>query len=145
MPAVRGAELIRHWLDAFNRRDSEAMIALQHPEIEFVPITGMLEGRTYRTPDETREFIRSLELDWECFVCNPETFYEEGDQALALGTWTARGRGSGVELNDHPGAWLITVRDGLVYRWRTHTDVAEALSDMGVSEAELPALLIDQR
>ena len=116
------------------------MIALQHPEIEFVPITGALEGRTYRTPAQTREFVRSLDLDWDVLDARPETFYEAEDMALALGTWDACGRGSGLELKAQPAAWVITLRDGLIYRWRTHTDQAEALEAMGITEAELPAL-----
>jgi ketosteroid isomerase-like protein len=129
-----GAEIVKRWLQAFNDRDQEAMIALAHREVEFVPITASMEGRIYRTPDEMREFLRAIDLDWEVFETRPEEFYEVGDQALALGTWRARGRGSGLELESYRGAWLATIRDGLVYRWRTFTDPAEALAAVGVSE-----------
>jgi ketosteroid isomerase-like protein len=132
-----GAEIVKRWLQAFNRRDGDAMIALQHPEIEFVPITAAMEGRVYRSPDETRDFLRSLELDWEVFETEPQEFYEVGDRALALGTWRARGRASGLELGSQRGGWLATIREGLVYRFRTYTERAEALDALGVSEGEL--------
>ncbi len=134
---MEGAELIKRWLEAFNSRDAEAMIALQHSDIEFVPSTAVMEGRVYRSPEETREFLRSLELDWELFETHPERFYELGDRALALGTFHARGRGSGVEIPSQRVGWVITVRDGLVYRWRTYTDAAEALEAIGMGEVEL--------
>jgi ketosteroid isomerase-like protein len=136
---MEGAEIVKRWLQAFNRRDGDTMIALQHPEIEFVPITAAMEGRVYRSPDETRDFLRSLELDWEVFETEPQEFYEMGDRALALGTWRARGRASGLELGSQPGGWLATIRDGLVYRFRTYTERAEALDALGVSEGELAA------
>ena len=134
---MNGAELIKRWLEAFNSRDEEAMIALQHPDIEFVPTTAAMEGRVYRTPEETREFLRSLELDWEVFETHPERYYEVGDRALAVGTFHARGRGSGVEIPSQRVGWLVTVRDGLVHRWRTYTDPAEALDAIGMSEEQL--------
>jgi ketosteroid isomerase-like protein len=134
---VEGAVLIKRWLEAFNSRDAEAMIALQHPDIEFVPTTAAMEGRVYRSPEETRQFLRSLELDWEVFETHPERFYELGDRAFALGTFHALGRASGVEIPSQRVGWLVTVRDGLVYRWRTYTDEAEALDAVGMSEEQL--------
>jgi ketosteroid isomerase-like protein len=135
---VGGAEIVKRTLEAFNRRDAEAMIALQHAEVEFVPITAAMEGRIYRGPDETREFLRSLQLDWEVFEARPEEYYETSDRGLALGTWYARGRGSQVELLAERGGWFASIRDGLVYRWRTCTDTADALAAFGVGEEELP-------
>ena len=132
-----GAELIKRWLEAFNRRDEEAMIALQHPDIEFIPTTAAMEGRVYRRPEDTREFLRSIELDWEIYETHPERFYDVGDRTLAVGTIHSRGRGSGVEIPSQRVGWLVTVREGLVYRWRTYTDPAEALDVIGMREAEL--------
>jgi ketosteroid isomerase-like protein len=132
-----GAEIIKRSLEAFNRRDADAMIALQHREIEFVPLTAAMEGRVYTGADETREFIHSLELDWEVLEVEPQEFYEVGDRALALGIWRAVGRASGLELRSQPGGWFAKIRNGLVYRWRTYTDRAEALEALGVSEGQL--------
>ena len=134
---MSSAELVKRWLEAFNRRDEDAMIALSHPEIEFVPITAAMEGRVYCSPEETRDFLRSIELDWEVFEAQPQEYYDLGDRGLALGTWHARGRGSGLELRSQPGAWLATIRDGLIYRWRTYTERTDALEALGVGEREL--------
>lgn len=119
------------------------MIALQHSEIEFVPTTAAMEGRVYRSPEETREFLRALELDWEVFETHPERFYEVSDRALALGTFHARGRASGVEIPSQRVGWRITVRDGLVYRWRTYTDEAEVMDAIGMTEEQLTEHRVD--
>jgi ketosteroid isomerase-like protein len=130
------------WLDAFNRRDVDAMLALQHPEIEFIPITANLEGEVYRTPGQIRTYVESVPLHWEVFESKAETFYEKGEQVLATGTWIARGRGSGVTLKAQPAAWHVIVRDGLVYRWHAYSDTAKAIQAFGVDERDLPALQV---
>lgn len=108
-----------------------------------MPITAALEGRAYRR-DDTHEFVQGIELDWEVFETRPEEYYELGDRALALGTWNARGRGSGLELRAHPAAWVATIRDGLLYRWRTYTERAEALEAFGVGEEELQRYRVEE-
>jgi len=102
-----------------------------------------MEGRVYRSPEETREFLGALELDWEVFETHPERFYEVGDRALALCTFHARGRASGVEIPSQRVGWLITVRDGLVYRWRTYTDEAGAMAAIGMTEEQLAEHRVD--
>lgn len=142
---MNNAGLIKRSLEAFNNRDAEGLIALQHPESEFVPVTAALEGTVYRSPEETRDFVRSLDLDWEIYQAIPETFYEVDDRALALGTVHARGRGSQVEMSGQRFGWFIATRDGLIYRWRTHTDIGEALNAIGLSEAELAEHQVEPR
>lgn len=137
------AEMLSRSLEAFNRRDEDGMIALQHPEIEYVPITAAMEGRVYNGPEETRAFLRSLQLDWEVFEARPESFYEREDRALALGTWYARGRGSGLELFAQRGGWFVVVRDGLIHRWRTYTEPDSAIDAFGVGSNELPDFRVD--
>lgn len=134
--AMGGTEIVKRALEAFNSRDAAAMIALMHPDAEFVPITASMEGRVY-SRDQIADFLRSIELDWEVFEARPNDFYELADRALALGSWQARGRGSGLELRSQPGAWLATIRDGLIYPWRTYTERAEALEALGIGEPEL--------
>ena len=56
-----------------------------------------------------------------------------GCWSLAIG---ARGRGSGVELENQAAAWLSEVKDGKVVRMQTYTDRAEALEAAGVSEQD---------
>jgi ketosteroid isomerase-like protein len=113
-----------------NRRDSEALVDLLCPDVEFFPILAALEGPVYSGLPGVRRWLRSLDLDWEVFETRLDRVYDLGDSALGLGGWHARGRTSGVEL-DSRGAWHARVIEGRVVWWRTYTDRAEALRSVG--------------
>ena len=124
-------EVAERLAPAFNRRDLNAFLDLLAPDVEWVPLLGVLEGRAYRGHEEIRQWIEALATDWEIF----EVYYDElqdlGDQVLALGGWRGRGRASGVELGDRPATWLIDLQAGKVTRLQTFTDRAEALAAVG--------------
>ena len=94
-----------------------------------------LEGRVYRGPDGVRQWLGDLARDWEYFQPVYEEYRDLGDRVLVLGRWRARGRVSGVELENQPAAWLYEIKDGKVVRMRTFTDRAEALEAVGLSES----------
>jgi ketosteroid isomerase-like protein len=124
-----------------NRRDSEALVDLLRPDVEFFPILAALEGPVYAGLPGVRRWLRSLELDWEIYETRLERVYDLGDSALGVGRWHARGRTSGVELHMQPGAWHARVLDGRVAWWRTYTDRAEALRSVwdGTHAARSPS------
>jgi ketosteroid isomerase-like protein len=125
-------EVVRRLFPAFNRRDMNEFLKLLDPDVEWVPILAVLEGRVYRGHAEVEQWVADLATDWEHF----EVYYEElrdlGERVLVLGGWRGRGRASGVELGDQPATWLLDVEDGKVRRLRTFTDRAEALHAAGL-------------
>jgi ketosteroid isomerase-like protein len=121
------ADVLKLVLEAVNRRDSEALVDLLCPDVEFFPILAALEGPVYSGLPGVRRWLRSLDLDWEVFETRLDRVYDLGDSVLGLGAWHVRGRTSGVELDSQPGAWHARVRDGRVAWWRTYTDRAEAM------------------
>jgi uncharacterized protein len=120
--------LVREMSDVFNRRDIGALLALLDPDVEWIPIMAMLEGRVYRGHDGVCEWIEHLSTDWELFETHQEQFREIGDRVLILGHWRARARASGVELEGQPASWLVDIRDGKIVRLQTFTDRQEALA-----------------
>ncbi len=133
VPASRtAAEVVRLVLDAVNRRDVEALVELMDPDVEFSPILSALEGPIHTGHAGLRRWLRSLELDWEVYETRLERVHEFDDSALGLGSWRARGRTSGVELDSQPGAWQVRVCGGRAVWWRTYTDRAEALRSVGL-------------
>jgi ketosteroid isomerase-like protein len=130
------ADVLKLILEAVNRRDSEALVDLLSPDVEFFPILAALEGPVYSGLPGVRRWLRSLELDWEVFETRLDCVYDLGDSALGLGGWHARGRTSGVELDSQLGAWHARLRDGQVVWWRTYTDRAEALRSLGELKAD---------
>ena len=129
--------VVRRTYPAFNRRDISGFLESLDPDVEWIPIMASLEGRVYRGHDGVRQWVEQLEADWEIFEVHTEEFRDLGDRVLVLGHWRARGRGSGVELENQAAAWLSEVKDGKVVRMQTYTDRAEALEAAGVSEQDL--------
>ena len=121
-------EVVRLFREAFNRRDRDALRALVHPDFEFVPLMASVEGRVYRGHDGLMDAIDEFEGDWETFEVLDEEYRDLGDTVLVLGTWRARGRATGIELDSQPGAWVIELRDGLITHTRTYTDRAEGIA-----------------
>jgi ketosteroid isomerase-like protein len=126
-------QIVRRVFDAFNRRDIAAFLELLDPDVEWVPILAVLEGRVYRGHEEIRRWIKDLATDWEFF----EVYYEElrdlGDRVLVSGHWRAHGRASGIEV-ENPGTYLYEIKGGKVVLMRTFTDRAEALEAAGLEE-----------
>jgi uncharacterized protein len=127
-------EVVERLAPAFNRRDLSAFFELLDPDVEWVPLLAVLEGRVYRGHEEVRKWIEDLAADWEFFEVYYDELHDLGDQVLALGGWRGRGRASGVELGDRPATWLLDLQGGKVTRLQTFTDRAEALEAVGQRE-----------
>ena len=120
-------------VDAWNRRDPEAVVALSDPEIVWYPVFGAtVEGRTFRGHAGMRQYFEDLaEFAEEGHTEYPEV-HDLGDQVLGLGHVWFR-FASGVEL-DQEAAFLHTWRNGKCVEARTWISHAEALEAAGVSE-----------
>ena len=127
-------EIVRRHHEAYNRHDIGAFLETLDPNVEWIPIMAALEGRTYRGREGVRRWLEELTTDWEIFETCPEEFHDLGDRVLLLGHWRARGRASGVELENQPASWLYEIKGGRVLRMRTYTDRAEALEAVGLSD-----------
>jgi uncharacterized protein len=126
-------EIVRRVFDAFNKRDTPAFLELLDPDVEWVPILAVLEGRVYRGHEEVRGWIKELATDWEFFEVEYEELREVGGRVMVCGHWHARGRASGVEL-ENPGTYLYEIKDGKVVSMRTFTDRDAALKAAGLEE-----------
>jgi ketosteroid isomerase-like protein len=63
-----------------------------------------------------------------------ERLIDVGDGRVVVGLYQrCRGRGSGVEVENHPGQ-VWTFRSGLAVRWETYSTFAEALEAAGLPE-----------
>ena len=127
-------EVVECLAPAFNRRDLTAFLDLLAPDVEWIPILGVLEGRAYRGHEEVRRWIEDLAADWAVFEVYYDELHDLGDRVLALGGWRGRGRASNVELGDQPATWLMDLEDGKVVRLQTFTDREEALKVAGLRE-----------
>ena len=104
-------------------------------EVEFIPLTALLDGATYRGTDGVRRGMDDWRRDWEVYEITIEELRDlSEDRVLAIGSWHARGRRSGVELRLQQAAWLAHYRNRKVLRLQTFTDRTEALEAAGLAE-----------
>jgi ketosteroid isomerase-like protein len=126
-------ELSLRLIDAWNRRDVAAWIALWHPEgLWSSPLEQITEGRTYRGHAGARQYFEDLaEVSEESDSGFPEV-HDLGDEVLALGRVWLR-FASGVNL-DQEAAVLLTWRNGKCVEARAWLSRAQALEAAGLSE-----------
>jgi ketosteroid isomerase-like protein len=126
-------ELTLRAVDAWSRRDVEAVVALWDPEGVWCPaLEEITEGRTYRGHAGLRQYFEDLAgFSDESHAEHPEV-HDLGDRVLSLGRIWVR-FASGVEL-DQETALLLTWRNGRCVEglaWLSH---AEALEAVGLRE-----------
>jgi ketosteroid isomerase-like protein len=130
-------EVARRSFDAFNRSVAEGtddFYEFLDAEVEWIPITALLDGRTHRRPEGVRRWLDEIRHDWEFYELRwKEARDLGGGRVLALGTWHARGRRGGVQLSFEQAAWLIELRGGKLIRSQTFTDRGKAFEAAGVS------------
>jgi ketosteroid isomerase-like protein len=126
-------EVVRRALEAFNEGETESVLELMDPEIEFVPVRAVLEGSSYRGHEGFKRFVADMVEDWEDFHPSSERFRDLGDgRVLVIGRIQARGRASKMEFQT-PGAWVTRVRDGKIVHVRFYADEAAALDELGLA------------
>jgi ketosteroid isomerase-like protein len=125
-------------IDAFNRRDLAAYLALTDPEVEFTPYEVAVQGGS---PYRGHAGIRSW---WEeSFAVLPDLsgeVYEVrdlGDRTLVHGRIRGQGAGSGAPIERT--MWLAAEwRDGKIVWWCSFESEAETLEAVGLRESDKP-------
>ena len=121
-------ELARAGFEARNRSDFDALEGMVTADFEFIPaIAAGVEGGSIRGRDEVRKFFETLDETWESFNVDGDEFREVGNQVLVLGRVRAKGRGSGLEL-DQPMTNVMWFRDGKIARMQSFLDHDAAIA-----------------
>jgi len=134
MEMQQNVELVRLAVEAYQRRDAEALRAITHEEGELFTLTeGEMEGEPFRGHAGIDEWLEH-ELDpWEEFRVEPLEINAVGDRVLMRSRVTARGKGRSVELDAETGT-VFEFRDGKIVRMRAYLDWNRALEAVGLSE-----------
>ena len=125
-------------LEAYNRRDLEAVVIGCHPEFEWHPDrrwveAGLMEP-SYRGLEGYRRYVAATaEVYAEEVYVKPAELIDLGDRFVILAEAPMRAQASGVPLTE---AWALvgTVRDGRVMAYQEYFDHAEALEAVGLRE-----------
>lgn len=127
------AEWVREAFERWNAGDREPPLERFDPDVEVTTvIAGALESEPYRGHEGVRAWLANLDENFEVWTIVPEEWHERGDTVVVLGKIHARGRGSGIEL-DQSIAWVARFRAGKLILVHTYLDHEEALRAGGIS------------
>jgi ketosteroid isomerase-like protein len=120
-------------LDAWNRGDREAWLALWDEEAEFHPLRAQLEGESYSGHAGMTRFLAGMTEEWEGVRVEIDETQDSGDRVVGTGRFIARGRASGVDLNVPLGV-CMRVRGGKIVYTRFFSEPGDALEAAGLRE-----------
>jgi ketosteroid isomerase-like protein len=63
-----------------------------------------------------------------------ESFHDAGDKVVVGQIFRGKGKGSGVPIDEMPGATVLTLRDGKVIRFEGYTTLEAALASAGIAD-----------
>jgi ketosteroid isomerase-like protein len=125
-------------LEAYNRRDLDAVVASWDPQFEYRPDDGWVQAGlvepSYRGLDGYQRYIAAAAEVWgtENYLSRAELI-DLGDRVVVLAEGWMRGQRSGVSLIQ-PYALVSTLRYGRPVRHQEYFDHAKALLAVGLSE-----------
>jgi ketosteroid isomerase-like protein len=96
--------------------------------------TRVFNPQVYRGIDGMRRLLGEVREVWERWHIVPERFIDAGDVVVVIEKVHARGRGSGVELDNSRTATMWRLRDGRVASLRVGVEINEALKAVGMEE-----------
>ena len=132
-------EAVHAWVAAINRRDLAALLELADPALEFRSYLAALSGSdgAYRGHDGLERYLRDLSDAWESFQVEQDECRDLGDVVLMEGRLRAKGRSSGLKIEERL-TFLHTFRDGTgpgrYIRHQYFATLGEALEAVGLSE-----------
>ena len=133
--AQENVEVARQALDAYTRRDVEALRALGHPDIEldWSASRAWLAG-IYTGMDEALRFYTDFFEAFEEIVIAPDRFIGPGDSVVVPNIARLRGR-DGVEVFAR-SALVFTVRSRRITRICLYQETGQAIKALGLSEEQ---------
>jgi uncharacterized protein len=121
-------ELVRDSYEAWNRRNFQVIWERLDPDVVVDATARIMNPDTYHGHAGFQRMVDEMEDIWQEWHLEPEAFLDGGDRIIVVTRVRARGRGSGVELDDlNYNVWKL--RDGRAVRLAIYYDKDEALCD----------------
>jgi ketosteroid isomerase-like protein len=124
-------------LEAYNRRDLDAVVVGFHPDLEYYPYREFVEAALaepcYHGPAGYRGYIEATEDVWGADVrLEPTELIDLGDRLVLVADMPMRAQASGVALaQTYASVW--TLKGGRVIRVDDYLNHSEALEAVGLS------------
>ena len=126
-------EMAKAFYDAYNARNSEALLRLLHPEAEITTVSarGGLGGDWSRAT--TRQYFKQLDEAWAGLRIEIEEYREVGERVVTLGVARGAGMSSHVEVVSDFAAVLV-VKDSQIVIVDSYGNRQDALEAAGLRE-----------
>src|SRR5215207_3387831 len=108
-------ELARRFIDGFNRRDAEALVALSHPRIEFLPTILVGQRAVYHGHEGLRRWVEDLNASGAAHEVRVRNVRVLAPDRFAVLTEVLL---DGELLS--PSAMLASLEDGLIVRAKAY-------------------------
>jgi ketosteroid isomerase-like protein len=132
----QNVETFKRFVDAFNRRDVEAIVEVVDAGVEWRPAAPVAlggEATVYRGHTGISEGLRDLHDSFAELQIEVSAFQEVGDRVLGTGRIRTRGKESGAEFDSVFGA-VIEFKNCKATQIRSYLDLGEALDAAGLRE-----------
>jgi ketosteroid isomerase-like protein len=127
-------DLVKRGIEAYNRRDIDAIYEMATPDFEWVPaLLSGFEGDGVRGREGMERYFTEVEETWVAYRLTIDEFRDLGGRVLVLGRIEGRGRGSGLPVETAWGC-IFELRDARLSRARAYLDHGEALRAAGLAE-----------
>ena len=128
-------QVIREFIDAFNRRDYRACLDAIDPEVEWHPPPDIPNAAVSIGRDALVANFQDWFAAWEDYRSVTEEILEGADGTVVVSAReSARGKGSGIEFGSRRIFGVFQLRDRKVVRQQAFLDRAEALRAAGLRE-----------
>jgi ketosteroid isomerase-like protein len=130
-------EIVKRVYDAWNRRDEEELLALSHPEVEFVNSPTAVEPGTRRGANEV---LAAARMQWDFLRDGRneiDRIYDRGEEIVVMGRVSRVMPEGDTRIEDQSlASW--TIRDGKIVRTEIlgfgKAEVEKALEAAGLRE-----------
>ena len=128
--SLSNLEKTREFVEAYNRRDFETAIRWFDPQVQWV-LPDQQGFDSCVGPDQIIRWWEELDEIYDELQLLPQEYVDAGDRVAVRLRHFARGKGSGLELDNELYHQVTTFRDGLIVRFDYVATWPEALEVAG--------------
>jgi ketosteroid isomerase-like protein len=130
-------DLVQRGLEAMERGDIDPIVDAADDDIKFVNPDTALEPGTREGREGYRAALQAMLDAFDHLRFQLDRMHETGDHVVVVGSFTGRGRASGVEFDAQPFAVVVTFRGERVVRYEWFNRAEEALAAAGLDPASV--------